>query len=105
MAKKLSLEQFTEIYKNEIKSAIDYLGGKMLLPLVQKIDSATKRGGKIVIIGNGVSASLASHIACDWGKGTIISEKDGNRMRIFSLVDNTSLITALGNDLGFENTL
>jgi D-sedoheptulose 7-phosphate isomerase len=51
-------------------------------------------------MGNGGSASTASHFACDLGKGTIIEGKP--RFRVISLNDNISLITALSNDCGYE---
>jgi len=51
-------------------------------------------------MGNGGSASTASHFACDLGKGTICEGKP--RFRVVSLNDNMPLITALSNDFGYE---
>lgn len=50
----------------------------------------------LFVFGNGGSAALASHSACDFGKGTVVN---GNRrFRVMSLTDNIPLITAWAND-------
>jgi D-sedoheptulose 7-phosphate isomerase len=51
--------------------------------------------------GNGGSAALASHFACDLGKGTI--QGNGKRLRAVALTDNISLMTAWANDSNYEN--
>lgn len=51
-------------------------------------------------LGNGASAALASHMACDLGKGTRV---EGCPMvRVVSLADNLAQLTAYGNDAGYE---
>ncbi len=51
-------------------------------------------------MGNGGSASTSSHFACDLGKGTVV--KGRKRLRVICLNDNTALITALSNDLNYN---
>ena len=54
---------------------------------------------KILVCGNGGSASTASHMATDLTKQTLIP---GRRpMRAISLTANAALLTAWGNDAGF----
>ncbi len=55
----------------------------------------------IYIFGNGGSAALASHFACDLGKGTINTSK--KRFRVLALTDNVPLMTAWANDSRYEN--
>jgi D-sedoheptulose 7-phosphate isomerase len=62
--------------------------------------SARDRGAMIYLAGNGGSASTASHWANDLGKATKASERDP--IRVISLTDNVSWLTALANDEGFE---
>jgi len=62
---------------------------------------AWTKGRKIFIIGNGGSASTASHFACDLGKTTTVGGK--KRFKVFSLTDNVPLLTALTNDEGFAS--
>jgi D-sedoheptulose 7-phosphate isomerase len=54
----------------------------------------------VFVLGNGGSAATASHLACDLGKGT--ATEGAARFRVLSLCDNSSLLTALGNDHSFE---
>jgi D-sedoheptulose 7-phosphate isomerase len=56
---------------------------------------------QVFTLGNGGSASTASHIAADLAKNTIGAHM--RRFRITSLNDNTAILTALANDLGYEN--
>ena len=55
----------------------------------------------VFLYGNGGSAALASHCACDLGKGT--SNGDERRLRVVSLTDNVPLITAWANDSAYEH--
>ncbi len=55
----------------------------------------------LYLFGNGGSAALASHAACDLGKGTIVPGK--KPFRVVSLTDNIPLITAWANDTSYDN--
>jgi D-sedoheptulose 7-phosphate isomerase len=55
----------------------------------------------IYLFGNGGSAALASHFACDLGKGTV--NGSGHRFRVLSLTDNVPLMTAWANDSHYEH--
>ena len=52
-------------------------------------------------LGNGGSAALASHFACDLGKGT--ANINGKRFRVLALTDNVPLMTAWANDSKYED--
>lgn len=56
----------------------------------------------VYIFGNGGSAALASHFACDLGKGTCVDGKLRKRLRVMSLTDNLPLLTAWANDTSYE---
>lgn len=70
---------------------------------INEILSAHERGASIFTLGNGGSAALASHFACDLGKGTLVHNKSKKRFRVISLADNIPLITAWANDHGYEH--
>ena len=55
----------------------------------------------IFIFGNGGSAALASHFACDLGKGTMNGSR--KRFRVLALTDNVPLMTAWANDSKYED--
>ncbi|HKF24837.1 MAG TPA: SIS domain-containing protein [Candidatus Acidoferrum sp.] len=54
----------------------------------------------LFLFGNGGSAALASHFACDIGKGTIAGRE--RRLKTIALTDNVPLITAWANDRSYE---
>lgn len=55
----------------------------------------------VLLFGNGGSAALASHLACDLGKGTVLNGAE--RFRVIALTDNIPLITAWANDSRYED--
>ena len=63
------------------------------------IFEAYKKGKQIFIMGNGGSASTASHFARDLKIGTAANNKP--RLKVISLTDNVALITALANDIDY----
>ena len=63
---------------------------------------AYKSGRTVYTFGNGGSASLASHFACDLGKGTAYCN-GGRRFRVLALTDNLPILTAWANDSSYED--
>ncbi|MFQ6019655.1 MAG: SIS domain-containing protein, partial [Dehalococcoidia bacterium] len=59
------------------------------------------KGRTVYIVGNGGSASTATHFACDLAKATIVPGR--RRFRAISLVDNIPLVSAWTNDSGFAS--
>ncbi len=64
------------------------------------IEKARTDGKQVFVLGNGGSAAAASHWVCDFGKG--INRGDSKRLKIFSPGDSLSLLTALGNDVSYD---
>ena len=64
------------------------------------------RGGTLFLAGNGGSAAAASHLSVDLGKGTVAADRlrdeSLRRLRVVSLTDNVPWITAVANDLDYE---
>lgn len=63
------------------------------------ITSALKKGGKVIFCGNGGSAADSNHLAAEF-----ISKfkKERKSLPAISLSSNNSIITAIGNDYGFD---
>jgi len=59
-----------------------------------RVVEAREQGAKLMLAGNGASASIASHLATDFAKQ--------GKVRAMAFND-ANLITALGNDCGYEN--
>jgi D-sedoheptulose 7-phosphate isomerase len=74
---------------------------KVIDQITQAIWQSYEHGGTLYIFGNGGSAALASHLACDFGKGTVAVGR--TRLRTVSLSDNVPLMTALANDLSYDD--
>lgn len=83
-------------YLSEVLGNIDTAEIESVL---DAIIEARNAGKMVYFIGNGGSASTASHMANDIAIGTRLAE---NPVRTMSLCDNTSIITAVGNDFGYE---
>lgn len=64
------------------------------------VREAFKAGRKIITLGNGGSAYAASHYITDWNK--MVRLATGNPLCGISLADNIGLVTAYGNDIGFD---
>lgn len=67
--------------------------------LAERIAAAVRRGGRIYLFGNGGSAADAQHIACE-----LVGRFRGERQALAAtaLSTDTSVLTALANDRGFE---
>jgi D-sedoheptulose 7-phosphate isomerase len=68
--------------------------------IAQRLRVARDNGAMIYVAGNGGSAATASHWVNDLGKATKLS--GCMPMRVMSLSDNVSWLTALANDEGYE---
>lgn len=97
--------KFVKNYFEELKKTIDKVSVKDIKKVTDILYDCYEKDKQIFIIGNGGSASTASHFACDLGKGTIknVYDEKEKRLRVISLTDNMPIITAIGNDLGYEN--
>ncbi len=92
-------------YAKEIANSLQNLDWEVLAGIVDVLFSAKKDGRRVFIIGNGGSASIASHMACDLNKGTVVNPADDGekRLKVVALTDNAAHITALANDLSYED--
>ncbi len=62
--------------------------------------SLSNHRNNIYTIGNGASAAIAQHWACDYTKGC---KKGGLRPRVISLAANIPLMTAIANDISYDD--
>ena len=61
-----------------------------------------RSGGKVLLFGNGGSSFDAQHIAAEM-LGVVEDKGSKRGLLAVSLADNTALLTAIGNDLGYED--
>lgn len=91
-------------YLGELKEVLDSLDHNRIGGLIEKIIEVREKEKNIFIIGNGGSAANSSHWACDLTKGTLkrFYDTKHKRVRVTSLTDNVASITALANDLTYD---
>lgn len=70
-----------------------------IIKITNLITDCLKKNGKVILFGNGGSASDSQHIAAELvGR----FKKDRNALAAIALTTNTSILTALANDYGYE---
>ena len=97
----MNTENSIQSYFKDLTEIINKISKDDIEKVINILDNARKEGRKVFIIGNGGSASTATHFACDLNKYTSVDGK--KRFRAISLEDNVPLITALVNDEGWDN--
>lgn len=92
-------------YFQQLKTLVDKLDFESMEEMVDLIWKTYQRGGTIFFMGNGGSAAIASHLAADIGKNVMTDYKNEKekRFRTLALTDNAAWLTALANDIGYEN--
>jgi D-sedoheptulose 7-phosphate isomerase len=90
-----------ERYLARLHAAVEALPQDRLAELGEMLYRTYRNGQQVFTLGNGGSASTASHMAADLAKNTISANM--RRFRVLSLNDNQALLTALANDLGYQN--
>jgi D-sedoheptulose 7-phosphate isomerase len=88
-------------YVRGVIDVLERLPVSVIDDVVDRLFQAYQQDCTVYLFGNGGSAALASHAACDLGKGTTTPGK--KPFRVVSLTDNVSLITAWANDTSYEN--
>ena len=100
--KKILLSQ--EYYENYIKikdHLLKKVNKKELRNIIKEILIAAKKQRNIFSCGNGGSASTAEHLSCDFSKQAC---RDTNlNIKVFSLNSNVSLMTAIANDISYDD--
>ena len=90
---------FAGAYMDYLTSVLKTIDAREIGQFIETLLDARERGATIYFIGNGGSAATASHFANDIAIGTNSYEKP---FRAVSLTDSNAIITAVGNDFGFE---
>jgi D-sedoheptulose 7-phosphate isomerase len=91
---------FITDFLEEAKRIVETISASDIDAFINALYNAWKEGRKVFIAGNGGSASTATHFASDLAKFASVEGKP--RFKAYSLVDNTPLMTALTNDLGWS---
>lgn len=85
---------FFKIFNNHIINALASIDYSHLVAIAEMIKKTAANNNKIIVIGNGGSAAMASHIAVDLTKTVKCRSVNFNE---------ADLITCFANDYGYEN--
>lgn len=96
-----SIEAFAARYIRRNERLLASLNPRHIASVVTLIRDARDSGKRIFAIGNGGSASTASHFVNDLGKGASVGREP--RFKVIPLTDNVEWMTALSNDLSYED--
>lgn len=94
-------ERIKEILLESIQVKEELLRSKIgdIIQIADLLIESLKKGGKVILFGNGGSAADAQHIAAEFiGR----FKKNRSALAAISLNTNTSILTALANDYGYE---
>ncbi|KKR23702.1 MAG: hypothetical protein UT55_C0084G0011 [Candidatus Peregrinibacteria bacterium GW2011_GWE2_39_6] len=90
-------------YLDQLKKGLDQMDISILEEIAHILFEALIKERLVFVIGNGGSASTASHLACDLGKNTILDLKgEEKRFRVICPSDNVAMSTAYANDIGYD---
>ncbi len=98
----LGVEAFASWYRARSVEQWNRLDMKALAKVAAVVERAQAAGRFIWVCGNGGSAAISAHVGCDFGKTAAV--KGAKRLKCVSLADNTAYMTAIGNDLSFDET-
>lgn len=88
-------------YISTLHHTIDQLPQDLIAEVIKILQRARMRGNQVFIMGNGGSASTATHFVCDLAKNTRNAELP--HYRAIGLTDNMAIFSAYANDEGYEN--
>ena len=94
-------DRIKEILLESIQVKEELLHTKVgeILGIAEAIIDSLKKNGKVILFGNGGSASDSQHIAAELvGR----FKKDRNALAAIALTTNTSVLTSLANDYGYD---
>jgi len=98
-------DSFTRWVIDEIEASIDVkrrtieTQAPMIVAIAERVVETFRRGGKLLLCGNGGSAADAQHIAAEF-VSRFRRERHG--LPAIALTTDTSILTAISNDYGYE---
>ena len=90
----MNYSSYFKKYNKTIYELINNLNSNLIEQSVKLIQKSIKKKSRVYIVGNGGSASIASHVSVDFAKVARVPSATFN---------NSNLITCFANDYGYEN--
>ena len=93
--------KYIQNYISILQRTMEQLPLQLITDVIDVLQHARMQGNQVLIMGNGGSASTASHFVCDLAKNT--RHEGLPHFRAIGLTDNMALFSAYANDEGYEN--
>ena len=88
-------------YISTLQQTMGQLPQSLISDVIDILQNARMQGNQVFIMGNGGSASTASHFVCDLAKNT--RNDDLPHFRVIGLTDNMAIFSAYANDEGYAS--
>jgi len=96
-----AIGDYADAYFEKQAAAAQSVDRGALAGALTLLDTAYERGAVLYVCGNGGSASISNHLACDHSKG---GQTDTDlRPKVVSLATNMEMITAIANDISYDD--
>jgi D-sedoheptulose 7-phosphate isomerase len=97
----MKIKPFVADYLTRLKFILDNIDANVISDIVNALEQTIINKSRIYIIGNGGSSATASHMVNDLGAG--LRRRDIVNFDVLSLGDNSPVVTAIANDIGYKN--
>ncbi|MBA57763.1 MAG: phosphoheptose isomerase [Gammaproteobacteria bacterium] len=96
-----SIHTFASAYFDQLAIASQSVDNGALNEAALMLGKAYDRRAAVYVCGNGGSASISNHLVCDHLKG--VQTDTNTRPRVISLSSNIEILTAIANDVSYED--
>lgn len=97
----MKIKPFVKDYLTRLKSILDDVDPDIINDIICAFEETIQNKSRIFIIGNGGSSATASHMVNDLGVG--LRRRNLRNFDVLSLNDNSPVVSAIANDIGYEN--
>jgi len=98
---RINIETYFNNYRERLNNLLDKVDLIMLDKIIKIIVTVFTNGKTIYVCGNGGSAATASHLQADFT--FFLRHFTGFRPKVRALTDNVAILTAVGNDISFDD--
>jgi len=97
----MEIKSFAIDYLSRLKLILDEIDPEVISNIIAALEETIENKSRIYILGNGGSSATASHMVNDLGVG--LRRRAIINFDVASLGDNSPVVTAIANDIGYEN--
>lgn len=94
---------FAAAYVRRLREVLDGIDPTAVARFGAELEAARAEGATVFVAGNGGSATTASSMANDLGFDVVKKSGTERPLRVLALTDNNAVLTAIANDVGYEN--